>query len=254
MKDKSNFKYTPELYDLQVNWTARLSKEKDFFIKLVKENNIKSVLDIGCGTGHHAQLLSEFVKDVVAVDPSEEMIGYARKNIISSDNIKLLIGSFANIESLTNKRFDLIICLGNTLAILGNRRNVKAALKSTKRMLMKGRLAVFQFLNFEPEMIEDNRFYTPKIFKKNDKKYIFIKHFEYGKSKTRVDFIIIQLEQNDNLENFFNNSSYLCTLRKNIFLKMAYNAGFKKIVLLGPGGKEEFDKNKHISLYALLFS
>jgi len=119
---------------------------------------------------------------------------------------------------------------------------------------MKRGLAVFQFLNFEPEMIEYNRFYTPKIFKKDDEKYIFMKHFEYGKIKTRVDFLIMQLDQNDSLKNFFNNSSFFCTLRKNIFLKMACNAGFKNIELLGPDGKEEFNKNKHISLYALLFS
>ena len=190
MKDNSNFEYSPELYDLQVNWDARLSKERDFFIKLIKDRNVKSVLDIGCGTGHHAQLLSEFVRDVTAVDPSEEMIEYARKNVVSSKNIKLQIGSFENIENVVNKKFDLIICLGNTLAILGNRRNVKVALKNTKRILVKGGLAVFQFLNFEPKIIENNRFYAPKIFKKDDKKYIFIKHFEYGRVKTRADFLI----------------------------------------------------------------
>jgi len=254
MKNNSNFEYSPELYDLQVNWSARLSKEKDFFVKLVKENNIKSVLDVGCGTGHHAQMLSEFVDEVVGVDPSEEMIEYAGRNIVSSDNVKLLIGSFTNIGTVVKKKFDLIICLGNTLAILGNRRKVKVALKNTKKTLVKGGLAVFQFLNFEPKMMESNRFYEPKIFKKDDKKYIFMKHFEYSKVKTRADFLIIQLDKNDNLDNFFKHSSHLCTLRKNIFLKMAYNAGFKKIKLLGTGGKEEFDKNKHVSLYALLFS
>ena len=30
----SNFDYTPELYDLQVNWQQRLSKEKEFFEKI----------------------------------------------------------------------------------------------------------------------------------------------------------------------------------------------------------------------------
>jgi ubiquinone/menaquinone biosynthesis C-methylase UbiE len=254
MKNISNFEYTPELYDLQVNWSQRLPKERDFFIRIIKGRNIKSVLDIGCGTGHHAQMFSEYVKDVTAVDPSEEMIEYARKNVVSSANIKLSVGDFENLERVTKKQFDFAVCLGNTIAILGNRRNVKVALKNTRRRLIKSGLAIFQFLNFEPKMIEKNRFYTPKIFKKDDKKYIFMKHFEYGKVKTRADFLIMQLDKNDNLENFHNHSTYLCTLRKNIFLKMAYNAGFKNIELLSTGGEEEFDKNKHISLYALLFS
>jgi hypothetical protein len=34
---------------------------------------------------------------------------------------------------------------------------------------------------------------------------------------------------------------------------MARNSGFKKIKLLGPGGKEAFDSGKDISLLALLY-
>jgi len=154
---------------------------------------------------------------------------------------------------MTPGSFDMITCLGNTLALLKNRKNVKAALKSTRRKLASGGLAVFQFLNFEPKIMEKNRFYQPKISASGDSKYIFLKHFEFGKINTRADFIIIQLDSADNIVNFYNNSSNMCTLRKNIFLKMAQNAGFKKVELLGTGGQEQFDKNKHISLYALLY-
>ena len=37
------------------------------------------------------------------------------------------------------------------------------------------------------------------------------------------------------------------------FLKMAKNSGFKRIELLGPGGKEVFNGKRDISLYALLY-
>ena len=53
-------------------------------------------------------------------------------------------------------------------------------------------------------------------------------------------------------DDFFVNSSYLATLKANMFKSMAKNAGFKKIKLIGTGGNEEFDPKKHISLYALL--
>lgn len=253
MLHSSDFKFTPQFYDLQVDWTKRLNKERDFFVKIFKENNINSVLDIGCGTAHHAQLFSDYVDRVVAIDSSEEMIDYAKKNVVKSSKVNLLKGGFEDLDRLVLEKFDLIVCLGNTLPILESRRKVKLALKCTRRKLLEKGIAIFQFLNFEPGVIEKNRFYYPRVIKENDKTCVFIKHFEYGKLKTRVDFLITVMNNKNEVEDFIISSSLLCTLRINLFLKMAKNAGFKKIQLLGTGGVEEFDKKKHISLYALLY-
>ena len=250
----SNFDYTPELYDLQVNWQQRLSKEKEFFEKIFAQKKVTNMLDIGCGIGRHAEFFSDYADSITAMDPSKDMINYAKEHVIRSGKIKLIEGGFENLGTLVRQQFDLIVCLGNTLPILGNRRNVKLALKNTRKKLVEGGLAIFQFLNFEPKMMEKNRFYAPKILNKGDKKYIFIKHFEFGKINTRVDFLITQLSSDEKIENFFVNTSYLCTLRKNLFLKMAANSGFKKIELMGTGGLEEFNKNIDISLYALMYN
>jgi len=247
-----NFEFSPDLYDLQVNWTERLKKEKDFFSRVLKNNKIESMLDIGCGTGHHAEFFSGYVKKVIAIDPSGETIEYAKRNIIKSPNITLLEEGFEGLEKIPFSEFDLITCLGNTLPILGNRRNVKQALKKIRKKIAPHGLAIIQFLNFNSDILERNRFYDPKIFEKDGKTYILIKHFEYGKIRTRVDFIMTVIHKNK-LEDFFVNSSYLCTLKINLFLKMAGNSGFKKIELIGPGGKEVFDSGKDISLWALLY-
>jgi len=69
-----------------------------------------------------------------------------------------------------------------------------------------------------------------------------------------ADFIKIKIGASGNIEDFQVSTSYMCTLRKNLFLKMAKNAGFKKIELFSPGGEEEFDKNRHVSLNALLYN
>lgn len=241
----------PEFYDLQVDWSKRLAREKDFFTGIFKKNDIASVLDIGCGTGHHAQLFSNYAQKIVAVDVSEEAIEYAGKNVVKSPNVTLLKAGFNELDKIKHKYFDLITCLGNTLPILGSRRNIKQALKKIKNKLSEDGLAVVQFLNFNFDVMEKNRFYRPKMFKKDNKNFIFIKHFEYGKIKTRVDFILIET-CGDNMGEFSVNSSYLCTLKVNMFLKIAKNSGFKKIEFIGPGGKKEFDRKKDISLYALM--
>ncbi len=303
MKKKDlNFNYDPELYDLQVNWQTRLSKEKEFFKNIFLKRDIKTIIDIGCGTAHHLKLFAEILYDkffllnnvlsecekinndkikknfldylsnikIIGIDPSQEAITYAKEKVIGNilsyedvsydkiyNKIILKVGSFENLESILlknsiNTGFDLITCLGNTLPILGTRRKVKIALKTIRKLLNKAGVAILQFLNFEPKIIEKERFYKPKIVKKDDAKYIFLKHFEYGKLKTRVDFLIIQMDRNDDVVNFYNNSSFLCTLRKNLFLKMAYNSGFKNVRLLGVGGDRDFNKNTDLSLFALL--
>jgi ubiquinone/menaquinone biosynthesis C-methylase UbiE len=250
----SNFDYTPELYDLQINWQERLSKEKKFFDKIFTQNKISNMLDIGCGTGRHAEFFSDYADSVTAMDPSTDMINYARKCVVRSSKVKLVEGGFENLNTVVSQQFDLIICLGNTLPILGNRRNVKLALKNTRKKLVSGGLAIFQFLNFEPKVMEKNRYYNPKVLSKNDKKYIFMKHFEFGKINTRADFLITQLNNMDKIENFYVHTSCFCTLRKNLFLKMAANSGFKKTELLGTDGSGEFNKNTDISLYALMYN
>lgn len=248
-----NFDFKPEFYDLQVNWAGRMEKEEEFFKKIFKERKTRTFLEIGCGTGHHAQLFSKYAEEIIAIDPDGEMIDYAKKNVIDSDKVKLLKKGFEDLDDLPYKEFDIITSLGNTVAILEERKKVKQALKKTRKKLSKGGLAIFQFLNFNSDIIEGNRFYPPKVFKYGGKTYIFIKHFEYGKKKTRMDFIITALK-NDRPEEFFVNSSTLCTLKAGLFLKMAKNSGFKKIVFLGPGGKGSFDPKKDISLYVLLSS
>ena len=253
MKEK-NFEYTPELYDLQMNWPQRLSKEKDFFEKIINERKVKNILEIGGGIGRHSQMFSGIAESVTFMEPSEDMLQYAKTNILKSENISVINGGFEDLDRLLSESFDMITCLGNTLPIMESRKNVKMALKQTRKKLVKGGLAVFQFLNFEPKIMEQNRFYAPRIFKKDGKKYIFLKHFESEKVKTRVDFMIIEMDSDDVILNFNSRSTLLCTLRQNLFLKMALNSGFKKVELLGTGGAEEFDKNRHASMYALLYN
>src|SRR5680860_1704373 len=118
---ESNFKFSPGLYDQQINWAKRFNTEKDFFFSLFNSNNTKKMLDIGCGTGRHAELFSSFVSEVFAMDPSKEMIDYSREKVIKAKNVKLIHGGFKELANITDGGFDAITCLGNTLALLETR-------------------------------------------------------------------------------------------------------------------------------------
>lgn len=92
----------------------------DFFIKLIKENNLNnkfiSILDLGCGVGWGTKLLVEaFPKArVTGVDNSEFVLEYARKNYyhyrISYDIIDLT--QEKDILTLNNYPYDYIVGRG----------------------------------------------------------------------------------------------------------------------------------------------
>ena len=246
-----NFDFNPEYYDLQVNWEKRFEKEKDFYDRIFKMAEISSVLDIGCGTGHHAEFFAGYADRIAAVDPDQDMIDYAGKNVIKSPKVTLYRAGFEDLNKLPEGKFDLITSLGNTIAILGDRRKIKQALKSIRARLSKNGIVLLQFLNFSSKIIGENNYYQPKVFEKDGNTYIFIKHFQYGRQKTRVDFIITELK-NNKVKDFFVNSTYLATLKVSIFKSMAKNSGFKRIELFGTGGNGIFEPKKHISLYVLL--
>ncbi|MCL5069732.1 MAG: class I SAM-dependent methyltransferase [Actinobacteria bacterium] len=134
-KEESNFKFSPELYDKQMNWENRFNVEKDFFYGIFKSNDSKKLLDIGCGPARHAQLFSSFIDEVYAMDPSQEMIDYAKEKVVKSGNVKLITGGFKELVNVRVGDFDVITCLGNTLPILETRKKVKSALKVTRKKL-----------------------------------------------------------------------------------------------------------------------
>lgn len=246
-----NFNVDPQYYDLQVDWKKRMENERGFFENIFKSRKISRVLDIGCGTGHHAELFAEYVQEVVAIDPDPDMIDYTKNNVIKSKNITLYRAGFEELDSIPDGKFDLITSVGNTLPLIGDRKKIKQALKRIRGRLSENGIVVLQFLNFNSKIIDKNNYYPPKVFEKDGLTFVFIKHFQYGKQKTRLDLIITGLD-GSSVKEFYVNSSYLATLKVNIFKSMAVNAGFKKIELIGPGGIDRFDSRKHISLYALL--
>ncbi|MBN1298703.1 MAG: class I SAM-dependent methyltransferase, partial [Actinobacteria bacterium] len=109
MPDIKNFDYSPQLYDKQVDWLARISRERYLFEKIITGKKVKKILDIGCGTGHHVQLFAEILESnakqniiekqdiiVIGADPSEETVKFAAEKVVTSKAARLIVGGFEN--------------------------------------------------------------------------------------------------------------------------------------------------------------
>lgn len=131
-----------DLYDVFVDWPARLGRELPGVVSRVRAAEARRVLDVGCGTGRHAVALAEEGFEVVGCDPSEPMLARARDaageraHFVSwavEEDVPASIGEQAP--------FDAVLALGNVWPQLVDEGASDAALANLRGVMRPG--AVF---------------------------------------------------------------------------------------------------------------
>ena len=103
----------PRLYDLFVD-VFFLGRRRASFRTLIAAAGVQPgqrVLDVGCGTGYFARLLARVVGpdgQVVGVDPSPEMIDYARRKAGDVSSCQFQLGTVEALE-LPAESFDVVV-------------------------------------------------------------------------------------------------------------------------------------------------
>lgn len=136
--------HRPDLYDQltsgddQADTIARMVAELDA--------SVATVLDLGCGTGRHlATLQNRCGWSGVGVDLQQRMIDYARA---THPDLDLRVGDMRDLR--LGARFDLITCLGNSLAYLHTDRDLVAASATLSEHANPGALLVVSTLTAPP--------------------------------------------------------------------------------------------------------
>jgi 2-polyprenyl-3-methyl-5-hydroxy-6-metoxy-1,4-benzoquinol methylase len=137
-------------YDNTIDWESRLKREMPFMLSLIKNIENPRVLDIACGSGRHSVALASHGAEVIGVDYSKSMIE-AAENHASIKGVlpKFIVGDMEDIKTTVEGPFDLIICLGNSLALTNDLDSLKKVVKDILHLLKDGGSFVAQVLNFE---------------------------------------------------------------------------------------------------------
>lgn len=69
-----------------------------------------TVADLGCGTGNAAELLAPWVRQVVAMDESPEMLDAARRRLADRDNIRFVRADLT-VASVEPRSVDAAVCM-----------------------------------------------------------------------------------------------------------------------------------------------
>ncbi len=105
---------------------------------------VRSVLDLGCGTGSHAVTLARRGYEVVGVDRSDVMVSHARRKVAHSVANGMVVIQQGDIRDIALQRqFDAAIMMFAVLGYQLENADVLAALRAARRHLRPGGLLVF---------------------------------------------------------------------------------------------------------------
>jgi SAM-dependent methyltransferase len=140
-----NFQEYSKYYDLLYKDKDYVSEAK-YLQELFKKYSIKkSILDLGCGTGIHAELLSQYGFTVEGVEISKEM---AKKAI--ERKIKCTISDISNYKFST--KFDAIISMFHVISYCTDNSKILKTFKNANKHLKKGGKFIFDV------------WYTPAVY------------------------------------------------------------------------------------------
>nr|KXH74519.1 MAG: hypothetical protein AM325_05955 [Candidatus Thorarchaeota archaeon SMTZ1-45] len=177
----SSFDNIALAYDDSVDWKARLAREIPFLMSRLGNPKGKRVLDLACGTGRHSVALTLEGAEVVGIDNSKVMISRAQK-LAESNRVstEFVIGDIEAFQSIAPGQFDLIICLGNSLALLDSLSVLERVLSSVFSSLKDGSVFVAQVLNFEEIHRTGFRLFPQKIGKMaTGEEVVFSRFYEH---------------------------------------------------------------------------
>lgn len=115
-------------------------RDLDAYVAIVDELGVRSVLDIGCGTGTFACLLAPRGIEVICVDPAAAMLEVAR----SKPAADLVRWEHGDATTLTALHVDAAFMTGNVAQVFLSDDDWAATLSATERSLDTGGWLVFE--------------------------------------------------------------------------------------------------------------
>jgi SAM-dependent methyltransferase len=131
--------YSGKNYQAESEYLHRI-----FSTTLKKKTEEISILEIACGTAGHASILAEYGYQIIATDISEDMLIEARKKTAHQQNVSVLQMDMNNFRVFTSK-FDIILCLFDSIGYLLSNKAIIAALKNVSDNLKDDGLFIMEF-------------------------------------------------------------------------------------------------------------
>jgi len=131
----------------------------EFFRQLFAENQVRSVLDCACGTGHDLVLFHSLGCQVFGSDISESMLAQAHKNLAERGvKVPLQKVDYRELPQHFNRQFDAVVCLSSSILHMPNEIEVLRAFSNMGRVLRDSGILVLTQGTTDKQWAEKPRF------------------------------------------------------------------------------------------------
>ena len=149
-------------YDL-IFFNKNYKKEVSYILKKTRKIKVKKILDAGCGTGTHSDLIYKSKKTkIFGLDKNRYLINIAKKK---NPNIY-----FRNVslKSIKEKNFDLVLSMFNVVNYFKDLKNLIFFFREIKNKTSKNSLFIFDAwngsFNFKSKVVKEKRIIKNKDF------------------------------------------------------------------------------------------
>jgi len=142
----SKFDRLADLYEATIDWSRRLENERAFYRWLIDRVGATSLLDVACGTGHHAAMFAQWGLRVEGADLAPAMLARARQLHGEANSLRWTQRRFDQTVDLPGS-FDLAICVGNSIALAEDLQTAARAVAQMLAAVRGGGAVVVQALN-----------------------------------------------------------------------------------------------------------
>jgi len=153
-------KYYDDIYGAADKEYDEEAKKIRAFIQKYKRTKSNTLLDVACGTGVHAALLSKYYK-VEGLDLDVNMLKVARKK---HPKIRFHQGDMMSFD--LRRQFDIITCLFSSIGYVKTRSNLRKAIKNMGNHLLPGGVLLIEPW-FTPEQWNPGRVFMLQVDKPN---------------------------------------------------------------------------------------
>jgi SAM-dependent methyltransferase len=145
--------YGPDLvgnWDTIADWATRQASEGTFFVTLLNQHGVDTVLDAATGTGYHAWSLSTYGFAVTASDGAPEMVRRCRENLAArSIDIPVTEADWRELSTQVPGTYDAVLCLGNSFCHLFAEQDRRRTLEQFAAVLNPGGVLVMDTRNYD---------------------------------------------------------------------------------------------------------
>jgi len=173
--------YYDEIYaSIDKDYAAETSKTYAF-IQKYKQSKGKLLLDVACGTGLHASLLSKYYQ-VEGLDLDGKMLAVAKKK---HPKIRFHQGDMTDFD--LNRQFDVIVCLFSSIGYVKTKARLQKAIKTMSGHLLPGGVLLVEPW-FTPEQWHPGRASMTQV----NKPELKIVRMSYSGQKGKISTIEFQ--------------------------------------------------------------